>query len=404
MTVGLHPNPSDEQQLLVDSTVRFADDRMPLTRVRELADADSPPDDAFFAAAADLGWYGLLADDAAGVSGNGLVDLALIAAERGARLQPGPFVGTNVAVLALARTGALPDVAAELVAGRSRAAWLWPGDGAVSGRVGADGGVVLSGRALAPDADACDVLLVSFADADGAVGHAAVPADAAGVSVTRIDGLDLTRRACAVELADVTVSALPADPELTEQLIAAAAVLTAAETVGAVDRDFALAVEYARDRVAFGRPIGSFQGIKHQLADAALLVEMCKATTLAAADALGAPRLPTANGPVVEPVETTTHLTDVSGPVVVPVETTTHLTDVPGAGLEGIARAHVAKAFVSERAVELAQTCFQVFGGIGYTWEHDHHLFMRRIAADATAFGDAVWHRARLAELIEVPA
>ena len=135
-----------------------------------------------------------------------------------------------------------------------------------------------------------------------------------------------------------------------------AAVLVAAESVGAMRADLDMAVAYAKDRVAFGRPIGSFQGLKHLIADASLSLEMAMGVVAAAATALGAG--------------------DPDGPQL----------------------AHAAKAFVADHGLELAHTCFQVFGGIGYTWEHDQHLFLRRLAADAELFGSPGWHRERLLE------
>ena len=116
-------------------------------------------------------------------------------------------------------------------------------------------------------------------------------------------------------------------------------------------------MQYAKDRIAFGRPIGSFQGVKHQLADTSLALEMSKAVTLAAARTVGAARRRRPE------------------------------------------RGSMAKAFVGDAGIELVQTCFQVFGGIGYTWEHDQHLYLRRITTDAGLFGDAAWHREHLCQL-----
>jgi alkylation response protein AidB-like acyl-CoA dehydrogenase len=139
-----------------------------------------------------------------------------------------------------------------------------------------------------------------------------------------------------------------------------AAVLVAAESVGAMQADFDAALQYSRDRIAFGRPIGSFQAIKHLLADTSLHLEMAKGLVASAAAALG-------RG---EP--------------------------------DGAELAHAAKAFVAERGLELAQNCFQVFGGIGYTWEHDQHFFFRRLASDAQCFGSAAAHRAQLLDTVGV--
>jgi alkylation response protein AidB-like acyl-CoA dehydrogenase len=117
-----------------------------------------------------------------------------------------------------------------------------------------------------------------------------------------------------------------------------------------------MAVQYAKDRIAFGRPIGSFQAIKHLLADTSLLLEMSKAMALAAAERVGE-------------------------------------------DVYGWEAASMAKAFVGDCGIDLGQACFQVFGGIGFTWEHDQHLYLRRLTTDAAFFGDPVWHRERLCEL-----
>ena len=118
-----------------------------------------------------------------------------------------------------------------------------------------------------------------------------------------------------------------------------------------------MTVQYAKDRIAFGRPIGSFQAIKHVLADTSLDLEIAKALTLAAARTIG--------------------------------EGDPH----------GGQAASMAKAYVADCGITLAQNCFQVFGGIGYTWEHDQHLYLRRISSDAAFHGDASWHRERLCQL-----
>jgi alkylation response protein AidB-like acyl-CoA dehydrogenase len=133
--------------------------------------------------------------------------------------------------------------------------------------------------------------------------------------------------------------------------------LTAAESIGAMDHDLALAVQYAKDRTAFGRPIGSFQAIKHLLADTSLMLEMSKGIAVAAARAVG-----------------------------------TRQDDAAGVS-------SMAKAFVGDCGIDLAQNCFQVFGGIGYTWEHDQHLYLRRLTADAALYGDPAWHRERLCQV-----
>ena len=377
MTVGLLPALTDEQALLLDAAVRFIEAEFPMEAVRERADGGEGPDAGYLRAAARLGWLGLLAEEAHGggsASGNGLLDAAIIAAERGARLQPGPFAGHNVVVHALSEAGSRSqlEVLAGLVEGRCWATWV--AGGASIGSTGrhvelrdaGDGldGLVLDGTVDGvPDAADCEWLLVAASGRDG-LAQVLVPAGAPGVSVRRLEGLDLTRRWCAVELQGVHLpaEAVVGEPGLpTEQLVRCqveiGGVLSAAEAVGAMDANFRLALDYAKSRIAFGRPIGSFQAVKHVLADSSLFLEMCKGIVAAAADALGR-----------------------------------------GAP-DGPSLAHAATSFVGERGIELTHTCFQVFGGIGYTWEHDQHLFLRRIAAEAAAFGQPAWHRQELFEL-----
>jgi alkylation response protein AidB-like acyl-CoA dehydrogenase len=374
MTVGLLPALTEEQAMLLDATVRFIEAEFPMDAVRERADGGNGPDAGYLRAAARLGWLGMLADEAHGggsASGNGLLDAALIAAERGARLQPGPFAGHSVVVHALSAAGTPGqlEVLAGLVEGRGWATWVAGGTSA--GSTGqhvvlrdAGDGVLLDGTVEAvPEATGCEWLLVAASGRDG-LAQVLVPAGTSGVSMRRLEGLDVTRRWCAVELDGVRLPAeaivgAPGPP--TEQLVRRQAeigsVLSAAEAVGAMDANFRLALDYAKSRIAFGRPIGSFQAVKHVLADSSLFLEMSKGIVAAAAAALG------------------------------------------GGAPDGPALAHAAKSFVGERGIELTHACFQVFGGIGYTWEHDQHLFMRRLAAEAAAFGQPAWHRERLFDL-----
>jgi alkylation response protein AidB-like acyl-CoA dehydrogenase len=367
---------TEDQRALLDVSSRFMEQACPLAFVRE----GDKRDDVFAASyrrqAAELGWYSMLVPEALGggnISGNGVLDAALIAYKRGALLQPGSFVGTNVVAYALAEAGSddlRRQVLPALVDGSVSASWAVAsvdGGGGVAGGVRAestgDGGLELSGvKTAVQDVDPSSWLLITCESAEGAA-QALVAAGAAGVTVSPLESLDLSRRFAEVRLDGVRVPAtavvgIPgAVDDLLDRQLAIAATLTAAESVGAMDHEFEMTVQYAKDRIAFGRPIGSFQAVKHLLADTSLSVEMSKAVVLAAARSVG------------------------SG---------------DGYGPEA---ASIAKALVGEAAVELAQNCFQVFGGIGYTWEHDQHLYLRRLTTDAGLFGDAAWHRERLCQL-----
>ena len=362
MTVDLVPAPTDEQAMLLDAAVRFIEAKFPLATVRQRVDGGEVLDGGYLRAAADLGWLGLLADEADGggsASGNGLLDAAMIAAERGAGLQPGPFVGHNVVVHALSTAGTHREILADLLEGRCWASWV-PDTASLELRA-SEAGKTLHGTVdLVAEAGDCAWLLVTAAGTDGPA-QVLVATDAPGVTVRRLEGLDLTRCWFAVEFDGAGVAAVGEPGHQAAQRAAhqtqIAAVLSAAEAVGAMHANFALAVEYARSRIAFGRPIGSFQAVKHVLADTSLWLEMSKGIVAAAADALGRGRP------------------------------------------DGAAMAHIAKSFVGERGIDLTHNCFQVFGGIGYTWEHDQHLFLRRLGAEAVAFGSPEWHRQRLIEL-----
>lgn len=366
---------SEDQRALLDVSQRFMEQTCPLTTVRDPDLRDGSFSAAYRRQAAEFGWFSMLVPEELGggsISDNGTLDAALIAYHRGRLLQPGPFVATNVTAWAIAQAGSeqlRTDVLPALVGGERPASWAVASatdrelDGGVTAEPRGDGGLVLTGAKTAvQDVEPSSWLLVTCRTAAGPA-QVVVAADTEGVTVTPLESLDISRRFAEVRFDGVAV---PADAVVGEpgsiggpldHQLALAAVLTTAETVGAMDHELAMTVEYAKDRIAFGRPIGSFQAVKHLLADTSLAVEMGKAVSAAAARSLG---------------------------------------DDDGYGIEA---ASIAKAQVGESSIELAQNCFQVFGGIGYTWEHDQHLYLRRLTTDAGLYGDATWHRERLCQL-----
>jgi len=294
---------------------------------------------------------------------------------RGRYLQPGSFIDTNVTVAALAADGSAKQrekVLPALVSGASAAAWAmadpagdWSGSAGLECRPGENGYRLTGTKGFVIDAHTADWLLVTAAAPAGPA-QFLPPAAAPGLTVQVMSGLDLTRTWCQVRFDDVLAS--PSDvlgtpgaagPAISAQL-QLACVLGVAETVGAMQYLFDLSVAYSKDRVAFGRPIGSFQALKHQLADTSLAVELSHAC------AAGAARAVQAGG--------------------------------DGAG----EAASMAKALVGDAAVEVAHKSWQIFGGISYTWEHDFHLYLRRLTADASLYGSPAWHRERLCQLAGV--
>jgi alkylation response protein AidB-like acyl-CoA dehydrogenase len=365
---------SDDQELFRETTARFIDARCPISRVRELVDTDVAHDPALLGEAGELGWFALFVPEEHGggnVSGSAVRDAVIVAEERGRFVQPGPFVATNVVAFALARDGSADQQGAhlpDLASGTRTASWAFtarngvPEVGAVRATDAGDGYVLDGTASLVPEGVSADTFLVSAADSDG-VTQFLVDASAPGVAVTQLDGLDLTRRFADVRFDGVSVSAgavlgAPgrAQASVDAQLDVAVA-LTVAESIGAMTRLAEITVEYSKARIAFGRPIGSFQALKHILADISFWAQVSTAAAGAAADAVADAR-PTASE-----------------------------------------IASIAKAYVGDAGTQLAQQCLQVHGGIGFTWEHDLHFYLRRLAADRVLYGDPDWHRERICRI-----
>jgi alkylation response protein AidB-like acyl-CoA dehydrogenase len=360
---------TEEQALFHETTRRFIETELPRERTRSFHDRPESFDRGWLAMAAELGWFSMLVpeDDGGGsVSGHPMADAALIVEELGRQVQPGPFIPMNVALAAIAAHGAASRKAELLpaaVAGEAVIAWAFAdarGDWDLGTGVtvtARDGGYLVSGgRGFVQDAGQADWLLVT-GTLDGDPVQVLVPSDAAGLTLEPLATLDLSRRMAHVRLVDVEV---PADAVVQggvgalEHMLQQAAVLAAVESVGAMDALFTMTVEYSKDRIAFGRPIGSFQALKHLMADLALDLETAKAAVTAAITALDDGRS------MAEEVVS------------------------------------MAAAHVGEVGNNLAQQCLQIHGGIGYTWEHDLHLLMRRVQANSVLYGTPTWHRERV--------
>jgi alkylation response protein AidB-like acyl-CoA dehydrogenase len=366
---------SDDQELFRVTSRRFINDALPLTAVRAMADDGRDVDHRYLRQAAELGWFTMLVPEEAGggsISGHGVRDAAIAAEERGRVLQPGAFTDMNVVAAAIAAGGseeAKTKVLPDLLAGQCVAAWAVsgptgtfdPAAGVVVSRTG-DAARLQGAKVLVQDAHLASWFLVSATDGDG-VSQFLVPADAPGVHVRRRSALDLTRRLSEVRFDDVEVDAsmlvgLPREARAAvERQLDVACVLGCAESVGAMDVIFDATVQYAKVRTAFGRPIGSFQAVKHLLADTAMTLEQSKAISVAATRAVDA--------------------------------------ETP----DSSALASTAKAFIGEAGVTLAHNCWQAFGGIAFTWDHDFHLFLRRLTLDTSLYGEATFHLERLCRL-----
>jgi alkylation response protein AidB-like acyl-CoA dehydrogenase len=366
-----------EQALLEHATTRFLETHYPIDRVRALVDQGTPFDPALWRRAAELGWTTLLVPEAAGggsISGNGLSDLLTVAFEFGRHAAPGPLFGTNAVASALGRWGS-PDQQAgplkELLAGDAVAAWAHTSTiGPTSTRrptvvaAPAGGTVSLSGRVdNVEGAGHARYLLVTV---DGAPGRTQylVPGDSTGLALAPLRGVDLTRRFSEVRLHEVTIpaSAQVGAPGAADghdaELLDITAVLAAAEIAGAMDRAFALTLEWTANRYSFGRPLNSYQEIKHRLADMRTQLEASAAVAARAAHAVG--------------------------------------TGAP----DGRAWASAAMTYVARHGPEMIQDCIQLHGGIGVTYDHDLHVFLRRAVLDANLFGSHADFAQRLGALV----
>ncbi|MDA8046903.1 MAG: acyl-CoA dehydrogenase family protein [Actinomycetota bacterium] len=362
-----------DQDFLWETTAKFLTSQAPVGEIRRRREDPLGYSPDYWRRGADLGWTSLLVTEEHGggsVSGRGLVDLTLIAHEFGAHAAPGPLGPANVVAGALSRAGTRTDVIGALLAGSATAAWAWeePG-GLLAGRppqleIGADGDeVVLNGTKKPVEAAAdADHLLVTGRSGDGLT-QVLVPAGTAGLSVERLRTVDLTRRFAALHFdhvrlpADTVLGVLGGAADEVEQQLQQALVVQNAETVGAMDRGFAMTVEWAFDRYSFGRPLASYQELKHRFADMKSWLEGGHAISDAAAEAVAAGDADAA-----------------------------HLVSV-------------AKAFIGHYGLELMQDCVQIHGGIGVTFEHDLHLFLRRVTANGATLGTPADHRQRIAAI-----
>lgn len=363
-----------DQSFFRETTARFLTDRVPTSRLRQLRDHPAGFDADYWRGGAELGWTSLLVSEADGggsVSGAGAVDLSLVAHEFGRHAAPGPLVDCNVAALALSEAGGEVQRAAldGLLSGAEIASCClgaapWRLGGGVAVEIRSDGDeVVVNGFARpAESADQADHLLVT-GWTDGHLTQVLAPRTAPGVQVKPLKTLDVTRRFAAVRFENVRLPASAVLGEVggAEEAFArqaqAAGVILAAESVGAMEAAFEMTLEWAFNRYTFGRPLASYQALKHRFADMKSWLEAAHAITDRAAAAVAAQA-------------------DDAAELV-----------------------SAARAFVGRYGVELAQDCVQLHGGIGVTYEHDLHFFLRRVTLDRMLYGAPDDHHQLIAEL-----
>lgn len=363
-----------EQSALAEVTAKFIEARFPRSAAHAQCLSPAPLDQRLWREAADLGWTLMLSPEefgGGGFSGRPLEDLIVIMNAVGGGLTPGPLIPTNIVVDAVSRLGSAEHKAAHLEAlttGRKVATWVTPQElrgGAVAGQIAASqdaGEVHLRGRALYVEgARDADVFLVT-AEAGRETIQALVERDRNGLVVSDLVSLDAGRTIHTVELdlklrPDELLGSTATAAADVERQLDVAVTLQVAETVAIMDVVLNMTIEYARQRIAFGRPLASYQALKHRLADMRVWVEAGFAVSAALAAA------------------------------------------VDSNSSKAPALASIAKAHVGDRAVQLVQDCVQIHGGIGVTMEHDLHLYLRRATVNRSLFGVPAFHRDRLCTL-----
>jgi alkylation response protein AidB-like acyl-CoA dehydrogenase len=359
---------TSDQELLRDTTSRFLGDRVPLSGLRKLRNDPAGFEPSYWTQGAELGWTMLLVgeeDGGGSVSGNGAADLALIAYEFGKHAAPGPLADCNIVASALAgNPGALQAQAlGEILTGAAIGAVClgsapWQRASEATVLIARDGDEIVVNGTVRPVESALQAgyFLVSGLS-EGGPTQVLVPADTAGITIKALKGLDVTRRFAAVTFDGVRVPASSLVGEFggaadaLRRQVDLAAVILAAEAVGAMEAAFEMTVDWAFDRYTFGRALASYQALKHRFADLKSWLEASHAASDAAAIAVG----------------------------------------TGAAGASEIASA--AKAYIGQYGVELAQDCVQLHGGIGVTYEHDLHFFLRRVTLDRLLYGTPADHR-----------
>jgi alkylation response protein AidB-like acyl-CoA dehydrogenase len=332
---------------------------------------------------AEQGWTGLTLPEVYGGAGLGLVDLVVMMEEMGRVTMPGPYFSTVLLgaplILEAGSEAQKKEWLPRIAAGQARVTLAltepngrWDAQGVTAEGTAAGGKFTLAGTKLfVHDAHTADALVVAARTTRGSTGEEGIslfllPRESAGVQVTLLPTMDQTRKLCEVALTGATVGreALLGDEgggwPLLSRAIGRATVGLCAEMCGGAQRVLEMTTEYAKIRIAFGKPIGSYQGVKHRAADMLVDVENAKSLTYYAAWAAD----------------------------------------------EGVSEAplaaSMAKAYASDAFRRVAGGGIQLHGGIGFTWEHDLHLYFKRAKGSESTFGDATYHRERVAQLINL--
>ena len=362
-----------EQEELRRYTRQWLDENCPLETVRMLMDTERGYDDGHWAAIAEMGWLGMAIPSEWGGAGFTFLELFVLLEEQGRSLFCAPFLSTVVMAAGVVEEAGddrqKKEILSAIASGELIAAVAftepngrWEAEGVTTeARPRPGGGWTLNGtKSFVLDGHVADLLVVA-AGADQGVSLFLVPAGTEGVARGRLETMDQTRKQAEITLTDVHLASdALLGPEgggwpILDRMLERAAVALSAEQVGGAQACLEMAVSYAKVRKQFGRPIGSFQAIKHKCADMLAQVESARSAAYYAGWALS------------EDNE------------------------------ERPLMASLAKSYCSESYFFSAAENIQIHGGIGFTWEHNAHLYFKRAKSSELLFGDPSFHREKIA-------
>ena len=366
---------NETQKLFQRSARELFAQECPPTLVREMIERNAPYSDAVWNKLVEQGWTGLIFSEEDGGLGLGMVELAVAFEEMGRALVPGAFLSTVGLAGALIEKACSRDYRARrlqaICEGRAKATVAlleasadWNPDAVAMAATPVEGGFRLTGTKLfVSDASVAD-LIITVARAGSDIVLAFVDAKAAGVQVKPMPGIDATRLLCAVEFNDVMVDTedVMADSAKAraalEYALDVGTLALSAEMVGGMQLLLEASVEYAKTRKQFGKPIGQFQAVQHHCANMLLMTESARSAVYYAAWLMG-------NDPEQAPMAVS-----------------------------------MAKAYASYGYRDVGNLAVQVHGGIGFTWDENIHFYYKRAKASELMFGDATYHRERIAHLV----
>lgn len=367
--------PTEDQELIRSTARQFLDDRLGLPIVRDLMMTDVGFERGMWKEMADLGWTGLAISEEFGGAGYGLTEVSVLMEEMGRTVTPGPFLASSIlATTAIQNAGTdaqqsewLPGLASGETIG-TIAFFEGPRDWLMS-RIATqalpsgDGWVIDGVKGYVLDGHLADLMVVA-ARIGEEVGLFVIETDGRGVEINQTPVLDPTRRQAEVRLSDVRVGSQALlgggpSPDAIRRTLLVGTTALASEQVGGAQQCLEMSVEYAKTRHQFGRPIGSFQAIKHRCAEMLMKVESAKSAAYHAA----------------------------------------RVADDQG---EFTLASHLAGSVSSESYVWAAAETIQIHGGVGFTWEHDAHLYLKRAKASSLVLGDPRFHRDRLGRTLGI--